>query len=363
MKSAKSPQTLRLLRLAAAVSALAMASCATPPPPPLPPIVIPPAAPPPPPVALAPSVIEAAGAYRAYIRRAASITGAFADGAAVQRAVEEGSAYEPIQFLRGEIAYAALVALQNPQFVAAVRTYAVDPASRADLSARLIADPHYASALPSAGAAALLVSATLRADAAKIRNAGELVKQAAYDVQRQNWSKLEVSGRDQRLANAKMLSARPVAAAPEDVRLLAASVNGSDTSALSLADATTLDPASAQFTAVVSRGLAIAALAALGEGGPSNEAGLQRLLDEQTNAFCLNLAKLNLYQCLSVAKPYYEDVFCLGQHILIDTAQCVAKGAGGATAAELAPAYQPIVAKPAPPPKAPARPAARRRTR
>ena len=149
---------------------------------------------------------------------------------------------------------------------------------------------------------------------------------------------------------------QPIAPAPEDVRLLGASVNGSDTSALSLADAAALDPASAQFTAVVSRGLAIAALAALGEAGPSNEAGLQRLLDEQSNAFCLNLAKLNLYQCLSVAKPYYEDVFCLGQHILIDTAQCVAKGAGGATAAELAPAYTPIVAKPSAPPKPAPRP-------
>ena len=40
------------------------------------------------------------------------------------------------------------------------------------------------------------------------------------------------------------------------------------------------------------------------------------------------MSKLNLYQCLSVAKPYYEDVFCLGQHILLDTAQCVTKAAG-----------------------------------
>ncbi len=361
MKLAKSPQTMRLARLAFAASALVLASCASEPAPaPLPPVVLPPAAPPPPPVALAPSVVEAAGAYRAYIRRAGAITGSFPDGASVTRAVEEGSAYEPRQFLRGEIAYAALIALQNPQFVAGVRTYAVDPIGRADLAARLIADPNYAAALPSAAGAALMVSATLRADAAKVRQAGELVKQAAYDVQRQNWSKLEVAGRDQRLANAKLASAQAIVPAPEDVQLLSRSVNGSDASGVSLADTTALDPASAQFTAVVSRGLAIAALAALGEAGPANEAGLQRLLDEQTNGFCLNLAKLNLYQCLSVAKPYYEDVFCLGQHILIDTAQCVAKGAGGATASELPPAYQPIVAKPAPPPKPAARPAPRR---
>ena len=40
------------------------------------------------------------------------------------------------------------------------------------------------------------------------------------------------------------------------------------------------------------------------------------------------MSKLNLNQCLSVARPYYEDVFCLGQHILIDIGQCVVKGAG-----------------------------------
>ena len=40
------------------------------------------------------------------------------------------------------------------------------------------------------------------------------------------------------------------------------------------------------------------------------------------------MSKLNLYQCLAVAKPHYEDVFCLGQHVLEDTGHCLMKGAG-----------------------------------
>jgi hypothetical protein len=40
------------------------------------------------------------------------------------------------------------------------------------------------------------------------------------------------------------------------------------------------------------------------------------------------MAKLNLYQCLAVAKPHYEDVFCLGQHAMIDTGHCLMKGVG-----------------------------------
>ena len=51
------------------------------------------------------------------------------------------------------------------------------------------------------------------------------------------------------------------------------------------------------------------------------------------------MGKLNLYQCLAVAKPHYEDVFCLGQHILIDTGQCVIKASGA-----------PMPAEPPPPP-------------
>jgi len=42
-----------------------------------------------------------------------------------------------------------------------------------------------------------------------------------------------------------------------------------------------------------------------------------------------------------VAKPHYEDVFCLGQHIMIDTGACVIKASGAEMPYE-----------PPPPPKA-----------
>ena len=40
------------------------------------------------------------------------------------------------------------------------------------------------------------------------------------------------------------------------------------------------------------------------------------------------MAKLNLYQCLAVARPNYEDVFCLGQHAMMDTGRCMIRAAG-----------------------------------
>ena len=40
------------------------------------------------------------------------------------------------------------------------------------------------------------------------------------------------------------------------------------------------------------------------------------------------MSKLNLYQCLAVARPWYEDMFCLGVHAVTDTGECIAKAAG-----------------------------------
>jgi hypothetical protein len=67
-------------------------------------------------------------------------------------------------------------------------------------------------------------------------------------------------------------------------------------------------------------------MAAIGEGGDEYSPQLTALLADTAENQCLHLAKLNLYQCLSVAKPHYEDVFCLGQHAVGDTGQCVMKG-------------------------------------
>ena len=69
-------------------------------------------------------------------------------------------------------------------------------------------------------------------------------------------------------------------------------------------------------------------MAALGEGGELNSGQLDTLLSDPITGYCLNMAKLNLYQCLAVSKPHYEDVFCLGQHSLMDTGQCLMRGSG-----------------------------------
>jgi hypothetical protein len=79
---------------------------------------------------------------------------------------------------------------------------------------------------------------------------------------------------------------------------------------------------------MVMRSLAVAALAALGYADDASLEQVMPIMAEPTSAQCLNMSKLNLYQCLAVAKPHYEDVFCLGQHVLMDTGSCLMKGVG-----------------------------------
>ena len=82
------------------------------------------------------------------------------------------------------------------------------------------------------------------------------------------------------------------------------------------------------YTELVAHALQLAAIAALGE---ANNEALDRLLALTTDGDatdCLSAAKRNFHQCLAVAKPNYEDVFCTGQHALMDTGSCMAKAAG-----------------------------------
>jgi hypothetical protein len=79
---------------------------------------------------------------------------------------------------------------------------------------------------------------------------------------------------------------------------------------------------------MVARSLALAALAVLGAAGDESADQLTPVLSEATNAQCLKMAKLNLDQCLAVAGPHYEGLYCMGRHGLMETGQCVVTAVG-----------------------------------
>jgi hypothetical protein len=264
------------------------------------------------------SVMEAAGAYRAYMQNAVATSSSFEDGKGVARTVRTGAAYEPQQLARGAVAYAAVVALQNRAFVRSVRAAGADPYERRELAAEIWQDPAAATQFGGAEAAAGAILSAIGGEGARLRDLGEDVRKAAYSVQLQPWSKLEVSGRDYRLAEAKALSDTPILASERDIRRLRAAVSGAHP--LDLDDGS---PANS-YAPVVIRGLAVASLALLGEATDDNAELLDEMLNEKGCAECLRMSKLNLFQCLAVAKPWYEDIFCIGQHGLKDTGECIA---------------------------------------
>lgn len=304
--------------LSAIVLGATLAGCAAPAPAPM----IAPPPPAPPSVSLSPRVIEQASAYRAYIARTASISPAFTDADSVAQGLKVGAAYEPGQLLRGAIAYGAIVALQDPAFVAGVRKYAGDAEQRRTIAYEIMKDPAYAVGFSGSADAAGLVMTALGDDGRRLLDLGKAVKQAAYDVQRSPWSKADVAARDSRLALAKQLSATPLMGETAETARLQLAVNSA--SPMGLTGAAAQPP----YTPLVIRSLAVAALAALGFADDNSMAQVNPILADQRASTCLNLSKLNLYQCLAVSRPNYEDVFCLGQHVLMDTGSCLMQGAG-----------------------------------
>jgi hypothetical protein len=306
----------RSLAFAAVAAAAVLSACSKPEP-----VVIVEAPPPPPPVTLNVGVAEAASIYVAFIRDVGTIQAGFADAESIQAAMRKGAAYDPATLSRGMIAYASILALQSPEFVAGVRTYADDPQSRAEVIANIIRDPAYAANLPGADAAAGLIIATLGQDITALTAVAEAVEQDAYTIQERNdprrrWAVIPIPSRETRLESVKTISAgQMLPSAEESTRLFAAANSGSG---LNLPASSNAPP----YTPAVVNALAIAALAAMGAAGDDARANTEALSIETNAQFCLDMSKLNLFQCLAASRPSYEDMFCIGRHIVRDLATC-----------------------------------------
>jgi hypothetical protein len=303
---------VRWVRIAAAASLIALAvGCAKPAEPPAPPH-------PTPSIRLDDGVAEAASVYLVFMRDAATFDGGFADADAVQAALQRGTTYNADQLARGLVAYGAVLAMQSPDFVAGVRAYAADPAQRREILDRLAADPAYAATFPGADAAAGLIGEVLEEAAVAIEAASDRIEKDAYTIQERNdprrrWASLPVADRTSRLEGAKLASeaSRPVSEEESALLLAAAHAEPSRTPASLRA---------APYKPAMTRSLSIAARALLGESVTDD--GSDGVLQDPNATFCLQMSKLNLFQCLAAAKPSYEDMFCIGRHVVRDLADC-----------------------------------------
>ena len=275
----------------------------------------------PPPVALNDSVAEAASVYVSFMRDVGTIQGGFPDAESIQAAMRKGAAYDPAQLSRGMIAYASILALQSPEFVAGVRTYSTDPVQRRQMVAAIVADPRYAATLPGADAAAGIIVATLGQDINAMTVIADAVEGDAYTIQERNdprrrWAVAHIADRETRLESAKSISAgQMLPSAAEAAQLFAAANAGTG---LNVTPGRQAPP----YTPAIVNALAIAALASLGAAGDEARANTDALQIDSSSEFCLSMSKLNLFQCLAASRPSYEDMFCVGRHIVRDLATC-----------------------------------------
>lgn len=283
-------------------------------------------APPPPapvpPAGLSDRLIGDAAAYQGYVERVAATSAAFASGDEVAAALRTSAAFEPRALVRGAIAYGAVAALGGASFVASVRAAATSPDNRRLIAGYLLADPNYAVSFAGSDAAAGLAKQALLASGARLTDTGRLMKASAYSVQHQAWSKGPVLDPRGRLDAVEAAASNGLTPAPDHMAGLRNAAAGGAPTASAPAG-----PELPPYGPLVAHALQLAAIAALGEATDDAYDRLTPVMADGDVEGRLHLARLNLNQCLAVARPHYEDIFCMGQHAIADTGESLTKGA------------------------------------
>ncbi|HEV7158138.1 MAG TPA: hypothetical protein VGN38_07265 [Caulobacteraceae bacterium] len=285
-----------------------------------------PAPPPPPapagPVALPARTLADAAAYQAFMERVGAASPAFTGAANVAQTLKDAAAYEPVALVRDAVAYAAIAALQDQTWVNALREAGNSPENRRLMAGYIMADGRYALMFKGADGAAGLAREALASGAMKLFLTGKAVRQASYDIQHQAWSKADVAARPARLAMVEAEGRSPLPDAPDHIAALQQAETGAAPMGVRA------DPLASPYTPLVAAAVQLAAVAALGEASDELYDRLAGLAADRDTNTCLHIARLNLNQCLAVAKPNYEDVFCTGQHAMMDTGACLVRNAG-----------------------------------
>ena len=275
--------------------------------------------PPAPAVGLSDRFVADAAAYQAYIERASAVSPNFANGVGVADGLRTTAAYAPQALLRGAVAYGAVAALASPTFVASVRAAATSEDNRRIILGYLVSDPNYAIVFAGSDVAAGLAKEALMSSGARLVTTGKAIKASAYSVQHQAWSRELVVDPAGRLSAVEAAASGGLASASDHEASLRSAASGG--APLPITAAAEKPP----YSPLVLRALQLAAIAALGEAGEEAYGRLNAATPNADSDACLHMVRLNLNQCLAVAKPHYEDIFCMGQHAMTDTGACLVK--------------------------------------
>ena len=271
----------------------------------------------------------------------------FSSAGDIDHALNSLGGHNPDQLSKGWISYSALIASQDPEYRAAVRDiegfYGRDA-----LITGLQNDVRYARQLSGGDNAVNSSLVATEVDSQRLTSAAAYVKEQAYSLQGSGWAKSRIGNSG---AKAVKLDSQQKVGTPAKANLLAA-FRASDidtvltqaghTGAPSLWDNVSGAADAVRFPAAVKSSLnmtkrkrvkygkepvadQIATLAAyriLGKTASSSSQVHSAMAERETRG-CMNMANLNLQQCVAAANQQYEVPFCIGEHALSDVGKCI----------------------------------------
>lgn len=255
--------------------------------------------------------------------------------------------HNPDQLSKGWISYSALIASQDPEYRAAIRDIESYYGREAVLNG-LKMDVRYARQLQGGDNAVSSALAATEADSRRLSNVAALVKEQAYSLQSSGWAKAKIGNSG---AKVSKLSSQQTVGTPARVQLINAFsaadidrvlIQAGRSGAPSLWDNVSSAADAIRFPAAVQSGLSvatkkrvkygkepvadqIATLAAYRVLGTTADSTSQvhSAMAERGTRGCLNMANLNLRQCVKAANQQYEVPFCIGEHALAEVGQCI----------------------------------------
>ncbi|MEL7029802.1 MAG: hypothetical protein AAGL49_11470 [Pseudomonadota bacterium] len=239
--------------------------------------------------------------------------------------------HDPYKLAEGWMAYAALVAADDPTFLKALRKE-LRRSNRDKILKNIGSKPRYISNLPGAGSAVQAILRTAAADAAKMNAIGEKFRDRSYELQETSWGVKPSRDQQERLAafrtetKERTPQSRPAVASRGLSGPMLASAGGDwndDWGGSSYSRRTEYQLSGPRAQPVIDQILVLAAQHALGVTEGANAEQARTLLRNDKARQCFNWAKLHLDQCIAATRAPYEEAYCLGRHGLDDVAECV----------------------------------------
>lgn len=270
----------------------------------------------------------------------------FSSARDIETSLNNLGGHNPEQLTQGWMAYSAMVAAQNPEFRAAVRDIE-GYYGREMLMTGMQNDIRYARSLSGGNAAVNQALTAVNADSRRLLGAAAFVKEQAYSLQAAGWAKGKVGNSGAKASNlfastqtgiparGAMLQAmhspeintvfeqagqsgapsvwESVSGAASTIRVPAAVANLSQSRRITRGK----EPIADRITTLAAYRILSA--------DPKKAGSMRQAMSERETQSCLNMANLNLQQCVAAAHKHYEVPFCIGEHALSDVGKCIGK--------------------------------------